>query len=465
MSFIDFKTFIQRAEPLYRFSPTFNEKIIVELEAFLSAYYEGANPRKILKAPPQTGKSTLIELFIAYVVCISMFYDLTETHPNGIRIIIASYSSHIAKQRIKGIKKYLDDFIFNWNLEHSKEPLPSKFDVDKADELLLTRKFHIKTAGIGGALTGFSGDLLFLDDYVKSLADALSPKFKEKVLDWFSAVFDTRKQQKYGQFVLSTQWNKGDLLDSLEDRYGFEVMNFPAVYRDDKGEEHSICPEIKSLEFFKEIEAQNPAYIFSALYLGNPVATKGSVFKEEVFRDKFFKAGEFIGAGVGKYDRVFIVADTALKNGEQHDFSVFSAFVARNGSKELHMIDMMRLKVEGVELEEHFSKFYTKICDLVKRQSIMCLIEDKASGTVLIQSLRRNLKLNIKPIKRNKLSKVTRGLQVTHLMPHLHIAEHIKHDVLRELLEFNFEGSSQHDDICDTIFDGLAFWENPQSLG
>lgn len=326
--------YIEMIEPKYKFSPTFNEIIIEEMEGFIRDYWSDSksNPKKILSAPPQTGKSTITSLFISYISVISMFVNIEKDMMNGFRIIIASYSSYVAKQRMKDVKSYLIEFIYQFNQVSIKNgwnyQLPTKFNINKSDEVQLNKHFHIKSVGCQGSLTGFSGDILILDDYVKDLATALSPTFKDKILDWFVSVFMSRQQEKSAVLVLSTQWCSGDLLEFIENNYGFKRLNFPAIYRDSQGVEKSICPEIKSLEFFKEVERNSPVYIFSSLYLGNPLATKGRVFGEELFKSNKFDIDQIIDLNIGlsKTDRLFITMDTALKNGVYNDYSVFSCW-------------------------------------------------------------------------------------------------------------------------------------------
>ena len=57
------------------------------------------------------------------------------------------------------------------------------------------------------------------------------------------------------------------------------------------------------------------------------------------------------------------------------------------GKDKLYLLNMKRGKWEAPELELQFKAFYSSCCNKYKVRS--CYIEDKASGTGLIQSLKR----------------------------------------------------------------------------
>lgn len=459
------KSYIQIVETKYIFSPTFNEIVINEMEGFIRDYWEGKNPKLILSASVQTGKSLLNSLFISYIAVLSQLVNIEDEMIDGFRIVIASYSSHIAKQRVKSIKGYIKDFTYQFNQVSKKygwnKQLPTKYQIDKTDEIQLNKHFYIRSCGIGGSLTGFSADLLIVDDFCKDYASALSNKIRENTEDWWSSVADSRKQSKYGQFIFSTSWHSKDLINYLMANYDFRRINFPAIYTDENGEEKSICPEIKSLEFFQNVRKVTPVHIWSALYLGDATSVKGTVFTEDIFKSNKFSLDKVIDLNIGltKTDRCWIVCDTSLKGGERNDYSVFTLFYS-NSKDKVYVLDVMRLKVDGSELINHFTRFYNNWTNKLKRSSIMTLIEDKASGTQLIQDLKKNLKLHIIPIIPNK-DKVTRVLEVSHLFGKLMINETVYSNLVKELLEFSYSLNHAHDDQVDTIAYGLNFWNDP----
>ena len=48
--------------------------------------------------------------------------------------------------------------------------------------------------GVMGAITGRGGDLLLIDDPIKSQKEALSPTYRNSIKEWYKSTFRTRAQ-------------------------------------------------------------------------------------------------------------------------------------------------------------------------------------------------------------------------------------------------------------------------------
>lgn len=100
--------------------------------------------------------------------------------------------------------------------------------------------------------------------------------------------------------------------------------------------------------------------------------------------------------------KIAIFADTANKTAERHDYSVFlCAGLGADGN--LYLLDMLRGKWEITDLIAKAKAFWDKH----KRKHGMdrlgaseLYVEDKASGTQLIQTLVREMQQTIKPVQR-----------------------------------------------------------------
>jgi len=123
-------------------------------------------------------------------------------------------------------------------------------------------------------------------------------------------------------------------------------------------------------------------YTYASQYLQEPEEMNTGLVKPEWF---------------GKYSAIpsdislfTLFADTAMKAGQQHDYSVFGLFgVARNKLYVLHIErgkwDAHDLRLKAAELWLRFEKFGFRV-GVSKLK-----IEDKASGTGLIQDCRRGI--------------------------------------------------------------------------
>ena len=68
------------------------------------------------------------------------------------------------------------------------------------------------TVGVGGATTGKGFDIGLIDDPVKDRQEAESPVIQQRVIDWYTSTFYTRKQnQDSAIIIMMTRWSTRDL--------------------------------------------------------------------------------------------------------------------------------------------------------------------------------------------------------------------------------------------------------------
>jgi predicted phage terminase large subunit-like protein len=121
---------------------------------------------------------------------------------------------------------------------------------------------------------------------------------------------------------------------------------------------------------------------FSAQYQQEPIPLAGNIVKAE-----WFKYYDFAPSICDSDDLVVISIDTAMKGSPSADFSVATVWLAR-GEKS-YLIDLWRERVDYPELRR-------AVCQLRERYpTAALLIEDKGSGTSLLQDLRSENKTPI----------------------------------------------------------------------
>ncbi len=64
---------------------------------------------------------------------------------------------------------------------------------------------YLISVGIGGALTSKTVDILIMDDLYKGPMDAYSPIFRQRVVDFYNSVAETRLHNKSKQLILYTR--------------------------------------------------------------------------------------------------------------------------------------------------------------------------------------------------------------------------------------------------------------------
>ena len=297
--------------------------------------------------------------------------------------------------------------------------------------------------GVGGALTGKSVDIVIIDDPVKNMQEARSQSIKENLINWYQSVFLTRLSKNSGQLIMATRWAVDDLIgyiiDKNKDNERVKILKFPAI--NEKGQ--ALIPELHPLEQLLEQKEMMDNSSWSALYQQEPILVGGNIIKGEWF--KTYKI-------LPKLKQIYITADTAMKVKEANDYSVLQCWgrTELNGFTDCYLIDMLRGKWESPELLERTQLFYLKY----KKIGCSCLfIEDKASGTGLIQSLQRK-RIPVQAITPLK-DKYMRLSEVLPLIKsgYVYIPEKAewKLDFLSECEAFQADMSHMHDDIIDTM--------------
>lgn len=194
-------------------------------------------------------------------------------------------------------------------------------------------------------------------------------------------------------------------------------------------------------------------HVFNSQYMQSPVALGGNILKGEFF-------GRYTVLPKIKYRKIF--ADTAQKTKERNDYSVFEEWGLGEDGK-LYLLDLIRGKWEAPELQRRAIAFWSKAKarDVVKFGQLRKLVvEDKSSGTGLIQTLRLPpYNIPIEPVERNK-DKLTRvmDIQAYHEAGVVMIPEDapFTSDFVAECEAFTSDDSHDFDDQVDPYVDAVV---------
>ena len=170
-----------------------------------------------------------------------------------------------------------------------------------------------------------------------------------------------------------------------------------------------------------------------------------------IFRDEWWQYANV--APMLEYRTIY--ADTAQKTGQQNDFSVLQCW-GKSKFGQAVLIDMVRGKWEAPELLERARAFWVKHNNTIGMGSMRGMkVEDKVSGTGLIQTLRRE-GIPVTGIKRN-IDKLTRAHDASPFVESGNVV------LLRDcpnLSDFLAEASAfpngAHDDTLDPMMDAVC---------
>lgn len=174
-----------------------------------------------------------------------------------------------------------------------------------SSERLQTNSGGILTfAGIGSTITGRGGDLVVVDDPIKSAEEARSKAKRDSTWTWFTQTLMSRVMGSMGAVVIcATRWHEDDIIGRLtdiknpfynaEEAARWKVINIPAFAEENDpiGREPGeiLWPERTPLAHLESMRRLDPAG-FAALYMGRPAPLEGNHFKREHIRS--YKAHE-----------------------------------------------------------------------------------------------------------------------------------------------------------------------------
>jgi len=256
-------------------------------------------------------------------------------------------------------------------------------------EFLTTRQGYRLATSNGGVLTGRGADIILIDDPLKP-EEALSDTQRRAANEWFSHTLYSRLNDKRnGAIVIIMQrLHEDDLVGHVLAQEPWEIVRFPAI-----AEEHEVHrietilgPQAftrrrgealhaarEPLDTLARIRHTIGEYNFAGQYQQCPAPLGGGLVKEQWFK----RYGE--NDRPETFDRIVQSWDTANKATELSDFSVCTTWGIKG--KNLYLLSVLRKRLEYPALKRAVREQQSLFdADVV-------LIEDKASGTQLIQEL------------------------------------------------------------------------------
>lgn len=410
--------------------------------------------RLIITVPPGYTKTEM-----AVVNFIAKGFHLNP----GARFIHATFSDDLARENSDKVKALiaLDGY-------QDVQAVEIRSDSSAKDRWKTTAGGGVLAKAAGGPITGFRAGYmdktrftgaLVIDDPLKP-DDAFSPAKRKTVNQRATNTFRSRlAHDGVPIIVIMQRLHTDDFVGHLLTGGSGEKwhhLNLPVLI-DRKAEypvewthgipvEHDLADGPLWSEKHDETEIEvlkADAYTFASQYMQRPVSIEGALF-------------DMSGFGWWKelppIQHYAMYADTAQKTGERNDFSVIQLWgKAENG---IYLVDQVRGKWEAPELETTALAFWAKH----KGKNVRGLkVEDKVSGTGLIQQLKRK-GIPVSGIVRDK-DKYTRGLDaspwISTGMVHLPADAEWSPSLRAELQMFDGLGTG-HDDQVDPMMDAIA---------
>jgi predicted phage terminase large subunit-like protein len=420
----------------------------------LEAVTDGRINRLLMNVPPGTMKSLLT----------GVIWPAWEWGPRDMQEMRFVGTAHEETLAIRDSRKCRDLIKSEWY--QSLWPVALSRDLDGKREFGNTRK-GIRQARAFTSMTGVRGDRVILDDPI-SADNANSAAKLEAAKIAFTETLPTRINSADSAIVVVMQRlhekdTSGVILDMGLPYVHLRVpMRFEPEQRcstsigwtDPRTTEGELMfPDRFGEDQVEELETTLGSYGTAGQLQQRPTPRGGGILKT---------------SWLGHYEtppplewRVIFV-DTAQKTKEENDFSVLECW-GRSKTGQAVLLDVLRGKWEAPELLVNARAFWAKHMAVKGSPLRKMGVEDKVSGTGLIQTLRRE-GIPVHPIQRNR-DKITRAYDAAPFMESGNVLVPFEAAWLSDFLaEVEAFPAGAHDDQLDPMFDAIMEVQNAPAM-
>lgn len=340
----------------------------------LAQCMQGSIKRLIINLPPRSLKS----------VCASVAFPAWLLgHDPGRRIVCVSYAEDLANKHARDCRSVIESDWYKTTFPNTRINPRKRTE----NEFETTRNGYRISTSIGGTLTGRGGNMIIIDDPLKP-AEGLSDTKRNAVNQWFDNTLYSRLDNKeIGCIIIVMQRiHLDDLVGYVQRNEEWTVLNLPAVamqYQSFKLRNGAVItrekgdvlnPQLESEATLGKIKANLGSYNFSAQYQQEPIPESGNIINWD-----WFQSYSEIPTAT-RFSRVIQSWDTAMKAHDGSDYSACITLMEVDSS--YYILDAYRGKLDFPSLKK-------KVIDYKERfEADSIVIEDKNSGTSLIQQLR-----------------------------------------------------------------------------
>src|SRR5262249_24686688 len=320
------------------------------------------------------------------------------------------------------------------------------------------------STSISGVLTGRGADTIIIDDPLKA-DDALSESRRRSVNEWYDNTLRSRlnSQERGAIIIVMLRLHADDLVAHVQERESWDVLSFPAKAKQDemydvltpygrrrihRKTDEILQPTLLSATRLADLQRGMTDYNFEAQYQQDPQPFSGNIVKEEWL--KYYGPDE----KPERFHQIIQSWDTANKDTELSDYSVCTTWgVIRN---HLYLLDVFRRKLD-------FPGLKRAVLDLARLyKANLVLVEDKASGTQLIQEVRAGHFSIVKEAPAMEGSKIMRlDSQTAKIAGHFVLFPKEAHWLNTYLAELTSFPNSKYDDQVDSTVFALAWSTSP----
>ena len=415
------------------------------MAAKLAACRAGKIRRLIINVPPRHLKSLCASVALpawwlghdpsAQIICVSYGQDLSDNLARQCRTIME--------------KKWYQQ-LFATQLSADKQSV---------QEFATAQHGYRLATSVGGVLTGRGAGVIIIDDPLKP-DQALSENQRKHVNDWYDhSLYNRLNSKETGCIILIMQrLHQDDLVGHVLEKENWDVVSFPAIaeqveehlvetpfgnYRKTRPIGEILHPERESYDTLQRIRATMGEYNFAGQYQQSPAPLGGGLIKSDWF--KTYEPNKL----PAKFDQVVQSWDTANKPSELSDYSVCTTWGIKD--KNIYLLHVLRKRLDYPSLKREVR------AQRDIHNAAVVLIEDRASGTQLIQEFRSEGLYQVTPYSPDgdKVMRLnSQAAMIENGFVHLPSEAHWLTDYLHELTTFP---TAKYDDQADSTSQALSW--------
>lgn len=397
-----------------------------------------------ISLPPGVGKTTTAIFFLCWMA--GKYPDL--------QILGGSHSNSFLRGVYDECLRIMDpDGEYLWQKVFPDVKVVDTNAKDMRIDLGKRKRFEtleFSSVGSGNAGKVRATSLLYCDDLVEGIEQAMSAERMEKL--WQAYTVDLR-QRKQGDSVkelhIATRWSIHDVIGRLEEMYAdsdrARFINLPAL--DENDESNFFYPYglgYTTQMLHDQRDAMDDAS-WDALFMGRPVERLGLLYEASELR-RYFKLPDVAP------DNIVAICDTKEQGA---DYCVCPVFYQYGMDFYLDEIICDNGKVEVIE--ERVARI------LVDRRVRECRIESNRGGTIFAQNVQKRVKelggmtsITTKWTQSNKETRIQSlsGVIKSHVLfkdESLYAKSREYRDAMKQLCGYTMAGKNKHDDVPDAL--------------
>jgi len=254
------------------FEPAKHHQLVIDR---LEAVERGETLRQMIFMPPGSAKSTYVSV---------LFPPWFMSRHKQAKIIEACHTADFAEQWGRSVRNLVSEY-------HEVLGLELMQDSKAADRWGTTSKAKYYAVGVAGAISGVRGDLVIIDDPVKSSEVADSQTSRDKIWRWYKADLIPRLTPNARIVFIMTRWHEDDLAGRLLNEAAkggqdWNVLELPAQCERAGdplgrriGEYLWTEGEYGYGKLLEELKLIEPPRNWSALYQQHPTPLEGGMFQ------------------------------------------------------------------------------------------------------------------------------------------------------------------------------------------